>query len=101
MESVLIDPPEITEDDFAELEILVNKNSKSPLQAILLTNVHHKRECDEMRKKFGVPLLTNEKDEAGLERKAGKTFADGDTLLGGFRTFKFENQKSPGESAFF
>ena len=99
--SVLIDPPEITEDDFAELEILVNKNSKSPLRAILLTNVHHERKCDEMRKKFGVPVLINEKDEAGLERKANKTFADGDTLPGGFRTFKFENQKSPGESAFF
>ena len=101
MGSVLIDPPEITEDDFAELEILVNKNSKSSLQAILLTNVHHERECDEMRKKLGVPVLINEKDDAGLERKANKTFADGDTLPGGFRTFKFENQKSPGESAFF
>ena len=99
--SVLIDPPEITEDDFAELEILVNKNSKSPLRAILLTNVHHERECDGMRKKFGVPVLINEKDDAGLERKANKTFSDGDTLPGGFRTFKFENQKSPGESAFF
>jgi glyoxylase-like metal-dependent hydrolase (beta-lactamase superfamily II) len=101
MGSVLIDPPEITEDDFAELEILVNKNSKSPLQAILLTNVHHERECDEMRKKLGVPVLINEKDDAGLERKANKTFADGDTLPCGLRTFKFENQKSPGESAFF
>ena len=99
--SVLIDPPKITEDDFAELESLVNKNSKSPLRAILLTNVHHERECDEMRKKLGVPVLINEKDDAGLERKANKTFANGDTLPGGFITFKFENQKSPGESAFF
>ena len=99
--AVLIDPPEITENDFAELKSLVDKNSKSPLQAILLTNVHHERECDEMRKKLGVPVLINEKDDAGLERKANKTFADGDTLPGGFRTFKFENQKSPGESAFF
>jgi glyoxylase-like metal-dependent hydrolase (beta-lactamase superfamily II) len=99
--SVLIDPPEITEDDFAELESLVNKNSKSPLRSIMLTNVHHERECDEMRKKFGVPILINEEDNAGLERKANKTFADGDTLPCGLRTFKFENQKSPGESAFF
>jgi glyoxylase-like metal-dependent hydrolase (beta-lactamase superfamily II) len=99
--SVLIDPPEIKKDDFAELESLVNKNSKSPLRAILLTNVHHERESDELRKKFGVPVLINEEDDAGLERKTNKTFADGDTLPGGFRTFKFENQKSPGESAFF
>lgn len=99
--SVLIDPPEITEDDFAELESLVNKNSKSPLRAILLTNVHHERECDEMRQKLSVPLLINEKDDAGLERKADKTFSDGDSLPCGFKTFQFENQKSPGESAFF
>ena len=101
MRSVLIDPPEITEDDFAELEILVNKYSKSPLQAILLTNVHHERECDEVKKRFNAPVLINEKDEAGLEGKADKTFADGDALPAGLNTFKFENQKSPGESAFF
>ena len=99
--SVLIDPPKITEDDFAELESLVNKNSKSPLRAILLTNVHHERECDEVRKRFDAPVLINEKDEAGLEGKADKTFADGDALPAGLNTFKFENQKSPGESAFF
>ena len=100
-ESVLIDPPGMTEEDFAELELLAGKNSKHPLQAILLTNVHHERECDEVRKKLDVPVLINEKDEAGLEGKADKTFADGDTLPGGLMTLKFENQKSPGESAFF
>jgi hypothetical protein len=89
------------EVNFAELEILVNKNSQSPLQAILLTNVHHERECDEMRKIFGVPVLINEKDDAGLERKADKTFADEDTLPCEIKTINFENQKSPGESAFF
>ncbi len=100
-ESVLIDPPRMTDKDFSELESLAGKNSKHPLQAILLTNVHHERECDEVRKKLNVPVLINEKDEAGLEGKADKTFADGDTLPGGLMTFKFESQKSPGESAFF
>jgi len=100
-ESVLIDPPGMTEEDFTALESLAGKNSKHPLRAILLTNVHHERECDEMRKKLDVPVLINEKDEAGLEGKADKTFADGDVLPGGFMTFKFESQKSPGESAFF
>ena len=38
---------------------------------------------------------------SGLEGKADKTFADGDALPAGLTTFKFENQKSPGESAFF
>ena len=100
-ESVLIDPPGMTEEAFAKLESLAGKISKHPLQAILLTNVHHERECDEVRKRFDAPVLINEKDEAGLEEKADKTFADGDALPAGLTTFKFENQKSPGESAFF
>ncbi len=100
-ESVLIDPPGMTEEDFTELESLAGKNSKHPLRAILLTNVHHERECDEVRKKLDVPVLINEKDEAGLEGKADKTFTDGDALPCGIMTFKLENQKSPGESAFF
>ena len=99
--SVLIDPPGMTEEAFAKLESLAGKASKHQLQAILLTNVHHERECDEVRKRFDTPVLINEKDEAGLEGKADKTFADGDTLPTGLTTFKFENQKSPGESAFF
>jgi len=100
-ESVLIDPPGMTEEAFAKLGSLAGKISKHPLQAILLTNVHHERECDEVRKRFDAPVLINEKDEAGLEGKADKTFVDGDALPAGLTTFKFENQKSPGESAFF
>ena len=100
-ESVLIDPPAMTESDSSKLEELAGKNSSHPLKAILLTNVHHERECDEVRKKLDAPVLINEKDAAGLEKKADKTFADGDALSGGLVTFKFENQKSPGESAFF
>ena len=100
-DSVLIDPPRMTEQDLAELESLAGKNSKNPLQAILLTNVHHERECDGVRNKFDVPVLINEKDETGLIGKADKTFAEDDALPGGLMTFKLENQKSPGESAFF
>lgn len=99
-ESVLIDPPRMTEDDFAKLESLAGKNSKHPLRAILLTNVHHERECDEVKKKLDVPVLINEKDEAGLVGTADRTFADDESLPGGLVTIKFENQKSPGESAF-
>jgi glyoxylase-like metal-dependent hydrolase (beta-lactamase superfamily II) len=91
----------MTEEVFTKFESLAGKNSKHPLQAILLTNVHHERECGEVRKKLDAPVLINEKDEAGLEGKADKTFADGDALPCGLMTFKFENQKSPGESAFF
>jgi glyoxylase-like metal-dependent hydrolase (beta-lactamase superfamily II) len=100
-ESVLIDPPVMAESDFLKLEELAGKNSSHPLKAILLTNVHHERGCDGVRKKLDVPVLINEKDEDGLAGKADKTFSDGDVLPGGLVTFKFENQKSPGESAFF
>ncbi len=100
-ESVLIDPPGMDEKDLSELEELAGKNSLHSLKAILLTNVHHERECDGLRKKFDVPIWINEKDKDGLEGTAEKTFADGDVLPCGLTTFKFENQKSPGESAFF
>jgi len=100
-ESVLIDPPGMTKQDFSELENLVGENSAHPLKTILLTNVHHERECDEFRKKFSTSVWINEKDSAGLEGTADKTFADGDELPCGLITFQIENQKSPGESAFF
>ena len=100
-ESVLIDPPGMTKQDFSELENLVGENSTHPLKTVLLTNVHHERECDEFRKKFGASVWINEKDRAGLEGTADKTFTDGDELPCGLITFQLENQKSPGESAFF
>jgi len=71
------------------------------LKTVLLTNVHHERECDEFRKKFGARVWINGKDSAGLEGTADKTFTDGDELPCGLITVQIENQKSPGESAFF
>jgi len=100
-ESVLIDPPRMTKKDFSELENLVGENSVHPLKTVLLTNVHHERECNEFRKKFGASVWINERDSAGLEGTADKTFTTGDELPCGLITFQFENQKSPGESAFF
>ena len=100
-ESVLIDPPRMTKKDFSELENLVGENSAHPLKTVLLTNVHHERECNEFRKKFGASVWINERDSAGLEGTADKTFTTGDELPCGLITFQFENQKSPGESVFF
>ena len=100
-ESVLIDPPKMTDKDIAELESFAGKNSAIPLEVILLSNVHHERESNEFRKRFGAGVWVNEKDSAGLEETADKTFLDGDVLPGGLTTIEFENQKSPGESAFF
>ena len=100
-ESVLIDPPGMTKQDFSELENLVGENSEHPLKTILLTNIHHERECDDFIKKFGARIWINEKDSAGLEGTADKTFKDGDELPCELITVQIENQKSPGESAFF
>ena len=100
-ESVLVDPPRMTEKDIAELESLVEKESANPLKVILLSNVHHERESNEFKKRFGAGVWVNEKDSAGLEETADKTFLDGDVLPCGLTTIEFENQKSPGESAFF
>ena len=100
-ESVLIDPPRMTGKDIAELESLVVKNSANPLKVILLSNVHHERESNEFKKRFGAGVWVNEKDSAGLEETADKTFLDGDALPCGLMAIELENQKSPGESAFF
>lgn len=100
-ESVLIDPPDMTEEGFAQLEGLVDKNTSHPLKGILLTNVHHERGCGVFREKLNVPVWINEKDSAGLEGTADKTFSEGDDLPCGLTSINFENQKSPGESAFF
>tara|TARA_Y100001960_G_scaffold134727_1_gene142889 strand:+ start:82 stop:768 length:687 start_codon:yes stop_codon:yes gene_type:complete len=100
-ESVLIDPPGMTDKDMTELESLAGKNSANPLKTILISNVHHERACNEFKKRFGAGVWINEKDSAGLERKADNTFLAGDVLPCGLITFEFENQKSPGESAFF
>ena len=45
-ESVLIDPPRMIDKDIAELESLAGKNAANPVKAILLSNVHHERECN-------------------------------------------------------
>ena len=100
-ESVLIDPPRMSEKNFSVLDNLAGRNSSNPLSSILLTNIHHERDSDEFRKRFGANVWINEKDSTGLEGTVNRTFNDGERLPGGLTVINFENQKSPGESAFF
>ena len=100
-ESVLIDPPGMSEKSFALMESLVKKYSNNPLNTILLTNVHHERACDEFKRIFGVKIWINENDSLGLEGEADQTFKDGDRLPCGLVAINIQNQKSPGESALF
>jgi len=99
-ESVLVDPPKMAEKDITKLESLVGKNSKNPMKAILISNVHHERDCNEFRKRFGVDIWINEKDSDGLEIKPNKTFIDGQELPCGIIALELNDQKSPGESGF-
>jgi len=99
-ESVLVDPPKMAEIDINNLESLAGKNSKNPMKAILISNVHHERDCNEFRKKFGVDIWVNEKDSDGLEIKPNKTFKDGQVLPCGIIALELNDQKSPGESGF-
>ena len=100
-ESVIIDPPRMSGRSFVLMEKLVKKNSKHPLNTILLTNIHHERACDEFRRVFGAKIWINENDSSGMEDVADKTFKDGDRLACGLVALNIKNQKSPGESALF
>jgi len=100
-ESVIIDPPFLSDEGVQSLRHLIEKKIDSPLKAILLTNVHHDRMSQKIREIFGVPLYIHENDAEELDFKADHTFADCDKLFCGLRVVHLKNQKSPGESAFY
>ena len=100
-ESVIIDPPVLLDNGLQSLKSLIQINSDSPLKAVLLTNVHHDRITQELKKIFEIPVYIHEKDAIGLDFQADHKFIDGDKLFCGLRVIHLENQKSPGESAFY
>ena len=100
-ESVIIDPPELGNDDEVELKNLFDKHPSCPLKGILLTNVHHERASVLLKNRFSVPVWVNEQDKEGLEVSAGNTFKGGDILFCGIQAIQLEDQKSPGETAFY
>ncbi len=97
-EAVLIDPPPLDEEGIRELEELVSKNS--PLQAFLLTNVHHERASADLKSRFSVPVCIHASDRDAMESPADRTFKEGDPCLCGFEMIPLQHQKSPGETAF-
>ena len=99
-EAVLIDPPDLDTAGLSALKDKIKGNPESPLKAILLTNVHHDRSSQKLKKEFSVPILIHEKDKELLEFAADGSFKDGDTLPCGLKAIHLENQKSPGECAF-
>ena len=99
-ECVIIDPPELGNDE-EELKNIIDKHSSCPLKGIILTNVHHERASNSLKNRFSVPIWVNEKDKEGLEVSAGNTFRVGDILFCGILAIQLEDQKSPGETAFY
>ena len=100
-ESVIIDPPDLENDDEEELKIIMDRHSSCPLKGIILTNVHHERASNSLKNRFSVPVWVNEQDKEGLEISAGNTLREGDTLFCGIQAIQLEDQKSPGETAFY
>ncbi len=96
-ESVIIDPPVLLDNGLQSLKSLIQINSDSSLKAVLLTNVHHDRITQELKKIFKIPVYIHEKDAIGLDFQADHKFIVGC----GLRVIHLENQKSPGESAFY
>jgi glyoxylase-like metal-dependent hydrolase (beta-lactamase superfamily II) len=100
-QSVIIDPPDLRENDKLELKGLIDSHSSCPLKAVLLTNVHHERTSGLLKNQFSVPVWVNKLDKEALEESTGKTFIGGDTLFCGIQAIQLEHQKSPGETAFY
>ena len=100
-ESVIIDPPILLDDELQLLKNLIEKNSNSPLKAILLTNVHHDRMSQKIKEIFSVPVYIHENDASELGFEADHTFVNYDELFCGLKVIHLKNQKSPGESAFY
>ena len=100
-ESIIIDPPELTEDEEKELLSLININPSSPLKAILLTNIHHERASNLLKDTFSIPVWVNKFDKNNLEMSTDNTFIGGEKLFCGIESIQLEAQKSPGETAFY
>lgn len=100
-ESVIIDPPELKNEDAEELTKLLHEHQSSPLKGILLTNVHHERASNSFKNSYSVPVWVNELDKEGLDMPANNTFKGGDILMCGIEAIQLDHQKSPGETAFF
>ena len=99
-ESVIIDPPDLSNEGVIELKKQVADHAGSPLKAVLLTNVHHDRASLKFKEIFHIPIYIHENDKNLLDFTPDHTFKDDETLFCGLKVIHLKRQKSPGESAF-
>ncbi len=90
---VLIDPPPLSEADFAEIE------RRGGVTAIVLTNRDHVREIADCQLTYGVPVWVPAADTAWIDVPFDRTYDDGSHLPGGLAAVRVPDSKSPGESA--
>ena len=94
-ENIVIDPPTPGEKILQKMEKLGRPS------AILLTNKHHTRASEVIRRQFDCSVWIHEKDKKLMEIPIDETFVDGDLLPGGLKVTTIPDGKTPGESAFF
>ena len=99
-ESVIIDPPDLSNDGMSELKKRIADHARSPLKAVLLTNAHHDRASLKFKETFHIPIYVHENDKDLLDFTPDHTFKDGEILFCGLKVIHLKEQKSPGESAF-
>ena len=100
-ESVIIDPPFLSDDGISELKNVMKSKPTSPLKAIMLTNVNHDRMCLKFKEIFNVPVCIHEDDANALDFQVDHTFCGDNVGFCGFEVIHLPCQKSPGECAFY
>ena len=100
-ESVIVDPPFLSDDGINELKNIIKEKPNSSLKAIMLTNVNHDRMCLKFKEIFNVPVCIHEYDASALDFQPDNTFCGDDAEFCGLEVIHLSNQKSPGECAFY
>lgn len=93
--NVLIDPVRQNDEDFNFIK------KKAPYEAIYLTNKDHLRDSKNLKTKLNTSIWIHEEDKQYLENDVDCTFKDGDKLTCEIEVIHLNNQKSPGECAFY
>lgn len=94
-DTVLIDPPPMTDAQMARVESLGIPS------VILITNCHHTRDAMTFAARWRARILLDELDASSIPAtvRLGGVYRDGDLLTGGLQAVRLQHQKSPGESA--
>jgi glyoxylase-like metal-dependent hydrolase (beta-lactamase superfamily II) len=91
--TVVIDPPEPTEDGWDTIDLL------EPFAGVWITNRNHSRAAAAFRERYGATVYAHEADAERLEAGADQTVRGGERLPGEIELIHVPG-KSPGEIAF-